>query len=784
MNHCTVAENESGNGGDGGDGTDGDEGGHGGNGGAGGGIYNTGVLTLTHSAVISNTTGTGGAGGRGGDGASRAPDSDEKDGGDGGDGGDGYGGGSGGGIYNFAGTTAVRASSTGPRGLVTLIDSTVAWNRTGDGGGGGDGGDGGDGADCELTTAAGTDTGGPVGVSNACSPGDGGEGGDGGRAWGGGYGGGIHAVGAALASRAVRVNGVSSDATVVLIRSAVYGNTSGDGGEGGLGGTGGYGGDYPPVATSSDGDGEARVAAPALPAPDTTGDGGDGGDGGEGRHGGGGGGVGIGFAATVVFTNTTISGNTAGHGGDGGDGGDGGVAGTGGIEGAGGEGGDGGDGGDGGGIGNYDGTSDLTHCTVSNNTTGEGGDEGENGDGSGGAVDGDRGQDGDGGGIYELGEETTTLENSLLAGNTTEGEGPDCYGPIDSGDYNLVGNGTSCDFDNQPNDQVGTGGDPIDLVLGPLALNAPGDTKTHALLAGSPAIDYVPPISCTVATDQRGVSRPQGEECDVGAYEAQPGTIVMDKVTDPAGDPQLFLFATTGDDYSGGFSLRDLDPPDEQQVMPGVYSATEDPPDIWELTNLGCVSDLGSSSFEYAGTTVTITLQSADIVTCTFTNTLAVPRFGESTDSLGTTKDEYTIEEIVYATGSGFPTTEDVHVHVVTDTAWSDQDPILPDVSGGVEAVSTDDDGNLGPAAVWLPETVPGEYDMVFDVDKDGVYDEGLDVVDDPNHPGFVVLQPVGGEAAPVDRVGLLAPWLRFMALAAAGTLATVALVLARRRPA
>jgi hypothetical protein len=41
-------------------------------------------------------------------------------------------------------------------------------------------------------------------------------------------------------------------------------------------------------------------------------------------------------------------------------------------------------------------------------------------------------------------------------------------------------------------------------------------------LPGSPAIDAIPVASCTLATDQRGVSRPQpaGGNCDIGAFES------------------------------------------------------------------------------------------------------------------------------------------------------------------------------------------------------------------------------------------------------------------------
>ncbi|MEA2429025.1 MAG: hypothetical protein QOF37_2653 [Thermoleophilaceae bacterium] len=56
-----------------------------------------------------------------------------------------------------------------------------------------------------------------------------------------------------------------------------------------------------------------------------------------------------------------------------------------------------------------------------------------------------------------------------------------------------------------------------DPLLGPLQDNG-GATPTQALLAGSPAIDAAPVAGCQAA-DQRGVGRPQGTACDIGAYE-------------------------------------------------------------------------------------------------------------------------------------------------------------------------------------------------------------------------------------------------------------------------
>lgn len=56
---------------------------------------------------------------------------------------------------------------------------------------------------------------------------------------------------------------------------------------------------------------------------------------------------------------------------------------------------------------------------------------------------------------------------------------------------------------------------PNNLQLMPLADNG-GPTKTHALDSGSMAIDAT--ADC-LPVDQRGVHRPQGGDCDVGAYE-------------------------------------------------------------------------------------------------------------------------------------------------------------------------------------------------------------------------------------------------------------------------
>ncbi|MEZ4861357.1 MAG: choice-of-anchor Q domain-containing protein [Caldilineaceae bacterium] len=133
----------------------------------------------------------------------------------------------------------------------------------------------------------------------------------------------------------------------------------------------------------------------------------------------------------------------------------------------------------------------------------------------------------DGGGIYKQ-DGLLTLANTLVVSNTANGAGGgDCQLNASPGFPNhIVSAGHNLDSDGscltpevrQPSD-IPNG----DANLGPLANNG-GSTLTHALLAGSQAIDNGDDALCAAAPingrDQRGVSRPQGAHCDIGAYEA------------------------------------------------------------------------------------------------------------------------------------------------------------------------------------------------------------------------------------------------------------------------
>lgn len=144
----------------------------------------------------------------------------------------------------------------------------------------------------------------------------------------------------------------------------------------------------------------------------------------------------------------------------------------------------------GGGIYNENGTLTITNSTLSGNSSTS-----------------------TGGGIHNQGASTLAVTNTLFTNST----GGNCTG-LALGSSNIADD-SSC------GSTVKTGGE---INLGRLQDNG-GPTLTHALQPGSHAIDFISSASCDVGSaanglDQRGVTRPQGTGCDVGAYEFNQST--------------------------------------------------------------------------------------------------------------------------------------------------------------------------------------------------------------------------------------------------------------------
>ena len=103
---------------------------------------------------------------------------------------------------------------------------------------------------------------------------------------------------------------------------------------------------------------------------------------------------------------------------------------------------------------------------------------------------------------------------------------------VTSSGYNFSDDG-SCDFTNTANGDRESAGSPM---LGALGANG-GPTQTMLPQTGSPLIDAIPVASCQadgasgITTDQRGVTRPQGDGCDIGAVDVGATVVPLTPLT-------------------------------------------------------------------------------------------------------------------------------------------------------------------------------------------------------------------------------------------------------------
>lgn len=136
-----------------------------------------------------------------------------------------------------------------------------------------------------------------------------------------------------------------------------------------------------------------------------------------------------------------------------------------------------------------------------------------------------------GGGIYNEGVGSiVVLKNTIVANNATA----DCPTAVTSAGHNLDSDGT-CGL-------TATGDLPnIDPLLGPLQNNG-GPTFTRLPLTSSPVIDVGSPDCPPPATDQRGVARPQGATCEIGAVEVMPIAFASKR----SGNGDIYSMDTSG----------------------------------------------------------------------------------------------------------------------------------------------------------------------------------------------------------------------------------------------
>jgi uncharacterized repeat protein (TIGR01451 family) len=220
------------------------------------------------------------------------------------------------------------------------------------------------------------------------------------------------------------------------------------------------------------------------------------------------------------------------------------------------------------------------------------------------------------GGNIAVGIATLTVDGTVVALAVSGG---DCSG-VDavSESYNADSD-DSCNFDD-PTDLPGM--DAAALALGALADNG-GPTQTQRPDPSSVLVNDIPDADCFVDVDQRGVTRPQGGGCEIGAVElAVEVTVAVDKTASDsqvsAGDTVDFEISvennSTGSSETGGVDV--VDPLcDDAPVYTGGDTDGNDRLDPGETWTYACawLTDVADVGVVTNVATVTVTDQLGNV---------------------------------------------------------------------------------------------------------------------------------------------------------------------------
>ncbi len=322
-----------------------------------------------------------------------------------------------------------------------------------------------------------------------------------------------------------------------------------------------------------------------------------------------------------------------------------------------------------------------------------------------------------------------TSNNPVAANGQIVVQNTLCYNIVGEAGSNDVTDPTGCfGYDNS------TTATPAGASMAMFALsgNIVGDplwaSPTHAT-CDDPFALRCPSPALNAATDGTNIGAWQGSNpC---------GHIIVDKTTNPSGDPTSFAFTLTGGPsaINQSFSLTDAAAPyDSGGIQPGSgYNVAETVPGGWSLTSATCSDGSAVGNID---------LSPGEKVTCTFTNTkqltLTVNKAGTGTG---------TVTSNPAGINCGTDCMENYIANTVVNLIAN------PDANSLFTGWSGDPDCSDGQVTMNVAKTCTATFDL--------------------KPPP----KPVGGYLVPVNTVNLLAPWLGLAAV-----LAIAAVALKRRR--
>ena len=286
--------------------------------------------------------------------------------------------------------------------------------------------------------------------------------------------------------------------------------------------------------------------------------------------------------------------------------------------------------------------------------------------------------------------------NTIIARNVND----DLRGTLVSRGHNLIGNSTGgSGFRTDLGDMLN-----INPMLGGLQNNG-GSTWTHALLSGSPAIDSGDNATC-LSTDQRGVSRPRGLRCDIGAFEYAEGIDVISPSVQSIRRASANPTSASNVAFTVTFS----------EAVTGVSALN------FAVASTGGVSGAGVTQITGSGTTYTVTVH---VVCGNGSLRLDVSVATNITDSNGNSLD-------------GLPFTNG-EMYTLINKDCADTTGVFRPSNGLLYLKNSQ---STGFADVAINYGIPGDYPVVGDWDGDGtvtigVYRNGSFYLRNSNSIGF-----------------------------------------------